>query len=355
MRASGQQPAARRAESSASKPSPTFRRVKPRRALGPVNDTNAAEAAIRKVGKASVSMVAGAALVGGMTFAAAEPAAAGQACKPSGSAKKITAGDRGKQIRAAECLLERAGFESARVNGKYTGTDRKATRGFQQSRGLKVTGNVNKRTWVALISQGSTPKLSKGDSGSSVVRLQLALSAAGKNVPDTGYYGDQTAARVRSIQNKYDWKATGVAGDGIWNYLQRGGTWSKPTPPEKDDPPASSDKGEAALAYAKKQLGDGYAYGADGPNAFDCSGLTLASYRSVGVNLPRTSSAQYNAGKHVDRSDLQKGDLVFFYSGRSHVAIYAGKGKVIHAPNSSSSVEYTKMSYMPYNGAVRPA
>lgn len=351
MRASGQQPAARRADISASKPVLGTKKVKPRRALGPVADE---QGAFRKVGRASASLVAGAALVGGMAFATAEPATAAQACKPSGSAKKITKGDRGKQVRAAECLLERGGFHSATVNGKYTKTDRKATKGFQRSRGLKASGNVNKKTWVALISQGHKPKLSKGDRGSSVVRLQLALSAEGKNVPATGYYGDQTAKRVRSIQKKNGWKRTGITGGGVWSYLQHGGTWSKPKPPAKKKPPASG-KGKAALAYAKKQVGDRYAYGATGPNAFDCSGLTLASYRSVGVKLPRTSQAQYKAGKKVSKSNLKKGDLVFFYSGRSHVAIYAGNGKIIHAANSSKPVEWSKMKYMPYNGAVRPA
>jgi cell wall-associated NlpC family hydrolase len=115
-----------------------------------------------------------------------------------------------------------------------------------------------------------------------------------------------------------------------------------------------SGRGARALAFARAQLGKPYARNASGPNAYDCSGLTMASWRAAGVSLPRTSQAQYGVGRYVARSDLQLGDLVFFYSGISHVALYAGNGQVIHAPHPGASVEYIKMSYMPYVGARRP-
>jgi peptidoglycan DL-endopeptidase CwlO len=115
-----------------------------------------------------------------------------------------------------------------------------------------------------------------------------------------------------------------------------------------------SGRGARALAYARAQLGKPYARNASGPGAYDCSGLTMASWRAAGVSLPRTSQSQYHVGRYVAKSDLQLGDLVFFYSGISHVALYAGNGQVIHAPHPGASVEYIKMSYMPYVGARRP-
>jgi cell wall-associated NlpC family hydrolase len=115
-----------------------------------------------------------------------------------------------------------------------------------------------------------------------------------------------------------------------------------------------SGRGARALSYARAQLGKPYARNASGPGAYDCSGLTMASWRAAGVSLPRTSQAQYSVGRYVAKSDLQLGDLVFFYSGVSHVALYAGNGQVIHAPHPGASVEYIKMSYMPYVGARRP-
>jgi cell wall-associated NlpC family hydrolase len=120
-------------------------------------------------------------------------------------------------------------------------------------------------------------------------------------------------------------------------------------------PVAAPSKGRAALAFAQRQLGKPYRFGAVGPSSFDCSGLTLAAWRSAGVSLPRTSQQQYRQGRRIAKSQLRPGDLVFFYSqSPSHVGIYVGNGMIIHAPRPGRSVEYTKMSYMPYAGAVRP-
>lgn len=114
-------------------------------------------------------------------------------------------------------------------------------------------------------------------------------------------------------------------------------------------------KGAKALAFAKRQLGDRYRYGGTGPNAWDCSGLTRGAWKHAGKKLPRTSQGQSRTGKKVAKSKLRKGDLVFFYSGKSHVGIYAGKGRVIHASRPGKPVGYIKMKYMPYAGARRPA
>jgi cell wall-associated NlpC family hydrolase len=118
---------------------------------------------------------------------------------------------------------------------------------------------------------------------------------------------------------------------------------------------AGSSKGQTALAWAKKQLGKPYRFGATGPNAYDCSGLTLGAWKAAGVSLNRTSQAQFRNGRAVSRSELQPGDLVFFYSGISHVALYAGNGMVIHAPHPGAGVRYAKLSTMPFAGARRPA
>jgi cell wall-associated NlpC family hydrolase len=80
----------------------------------------------------------------------------------------------------------------------------------------------------------------------------------------------------------------------------------------------------------------------------------MAAWKSVGVSLPRSSRAQAGVGRYVSQSDLQLGDLVFFYSPISHVSLYAGNGTVIHAPHPGKSVEYIKMRYMPYATARRP-
>ncbi|MFI8088111.1 NlpC/P60 family protein [Streptomyces sp. NPDC086080] len=108
-----------------------------------------------------------------------------------------------------------------------------------------------------------------------------------------------------------------------------------------------------AVAYAYEKIGSPYVWGATGPDAFDCSGLVQAAYRSAGVSLPRTTYAQIDAGRRVPRSELLPGDLVFFYSGISHVGIYVGDGRMIHAPNPSAPVRVAPLDEMPFAGATR--
>jgi peptidoglycan DL-endopeptidase CwlO len=122
------------------------------------------------------------------------------------------------------------------------------------------------------------------------------------------------------------------------------------TPPSV---PASGRAG-AAVSYAMAQVGDAYAYGATGPDAYDCSGLTMASWAQAGVALPHSSSAQYSSGPQVPASALQPGDLVFYYSPISHVGMYIGNGMIVHAANPSTGVQTTGLYSMPYSGAVRP-
>jgi cell wall-associated NlpC family hydrolase len=129
---------------------------------------------------------------------------------------------------------------------------------------------------------------------------------------------------------------------------------AKASPDSARSSATGSSKGTKALAYAKAQLGEPYARSGAGPSSWDCSGLTMMAWGSVGVNLPHSSRQQFNRGQPVAKSDLQLGDLVFFYSDINHVGLYAGNGQVIHAPRPGKSVEYIKMSYMPYAGARRP-
>lgn len=128
---------------------------------------------------------------------------------------------------------------------------------------------------------------------------------------------------------------------------------TQPTP--VSTPVSSSDKGRVALAFARAQLGEPYVFGATGPDRWDCSGLSQAAWRAAGVSIPRTTYTQFKIGKRIARADLQLGDLVFFYgSNPSHVGLYAGDGLIINAPRPGKTVSYSKISSMPYAGAVRP-
>ncbi|MFE5913710.1 NlpC/P60 family protein [Streptomyces wedmorensis] len=107
----------------------------------------------------------------------------------------------------------------------------------------------------------------------------------------------------------------------------------------------ASQRGAAALAAAATQLGKPYVSGAEGPNAYDCSGLTMWAYGQAGVDLTRTTYTQQNDGVKIGRSQLKPGDLVFF-NGLSHVALYAGNNTILHAPKPGAVVRYESMSYM---------
>ena len=102
------------------------------------------------------------------------------------------------------------------------------------------------------------------------------------------------------------------------------------------------------------QVGDAYVYGAMGENAFDCSGLTMRAWAQAGVSLPHSSGAQFGSGPRVSASDLQPGDLVFYYSPISHVGMYIGNGMIVHAANPGTGVAVSGLYSMPYVGAVRP-
>ena len=111
-----------------------------------------------------------------------------------------------------------------------------------------------------------------------------------------------------------------------------------------------------ALQFALKQIGDKYVFGADGMTYWDCSGLTMRAFQTAGVSLPHSSRAQYGYGKSIKRSDLKPGDLVFFGRPISHVGIYLGGGKMVHAPRSGSRVKVASASNLgrkPYIGARR--
>lgn len=102
---------------------------------------------------------------------------------------------------------------------------------------------------------------------------------------------------------------------------------------------AVSGRAGIALKYALKQIGDRYVFGAAGTVTWDCSGLTMRAYQAAGVSLPHSSAAQSRMGKKVSLNALKPGDLLFFGRPVSHVGIYLGGGKMVHAPRSGSRVK----------------
>ncbi|MET9451294.1 C40 family peptidase [Streptomyces cinerochromogenes] len=122
----------------------------------------------------------------------------------------------------------------------------------------------------------------------------------------------------------------------------------------KDVHGKASAQGEKAVKYATQQLGKPYVWGAEGPDSFDCSGLTSQAWASAGHPVPRTSQEQWRQLKHVDVKDMRPGDLVIYFDDASHVAMYIGDGAIIHAPRPGRTVTIAGAGSMPILGVVRP-
>jgi cell wall-associated NlpC family hydrolase len=118
---------------------------------------------------------------------------------------------------------------------------------------------------------------------------------------------------------------------------------------------ASSAAAQRAVQFALAQVGKPYVFGAAGPDAYDCSGLTMAAWQHGGVSLPHSAADQYNYGHHVTRDQLQPGDLIFFYQPIGHVTIYIGDGLMVSAPTEGEPVSVVPLNAFnsDYVGATR--
>ncbi|HEX4791533.1 MAG TPA: NlpC/P60 family protein [Actinospica sp.] len=113
-------------------------------------------------------------------------------------------------------------------------------------------------------------------------------------------------------------------------------------------------RAQKAVTAAYAELGKPYVWGAVGPGGFDCSGLMQHAWSEAGVSLPRTSQEQADAGPAVPLAEIRPGDLVIYFSGRTHVGMYVGDGLVIHAPRPGSQVQFAAVGAMPISKIVRP-
>ncbi|WP_405819854.1 NlpC/P60 family protein [Streptomyces sp. NBC_01390] len=113
-------------------------------------------------------------------------------------------------------------------------------------------------------------------------------------------------------------------------------------------------QGKKAVEFATAQIGKAYEWGAEGPDTFDCSGMTSAAWAAAGVPIPRTSQQQWAQLPHVDVKDMRPGDLIVYFDDASHIAMYIGDGKMVHAPRPGRTITIAGAGSMPILGVVRP-
>lgn len=131
---------------------------------------------------------------------------------------------------------------------------------------------------------------------------------------------------------------------------------AKPAPPPANVPdyPAPSARAATAISAAKSQLGKPYVFGTNGPDTYDCSGLTQWAWAKAGVSMSHYTVSQYNEFPHIPLNALQPGDLVFFKIDLGHMGMYIGGGMVIHAPQTGDVVKISPLSNFNVVGASRP-
>lgn len=224
---------------------------------------------------------------------------------------------------------------------------------------IKVEGDVNTNeigsTTLNIIAVDSSNNESKGSltvevKDISAPKINLSKSSVtlttGKSFNAKSYLESATDNKDGNVTSKVEISGsvdTDKAGKYSVKYTvtDAAGNTASETLSVKVESPVPSNAGAASSALSR--VGSRYVDGGSGPNAFDCSGLTQWAYRQNGISIPRTAAAQYSSMSKVSKSNLKAGDLVFFRgttggSGITHVGIYIGGGRFVHAGTSATGV-----------------
>ena len=265
----------------------------------------------------------------GVSLAAPVPAQAHH--RPAVPERILRGGSHGPLVRELQRLLKLP------VDGIFGPKTRHAVKHFQRRKHLLVDGQVGRQTWRALLRHHRSARhhhrrhrhervLQFGDSGRLVAHAQWLLQ-----IRATGVYDRATTQKVERFQRRHHLMADGQVGPHTLKALRR-------VSRHRDGRQSSrrSSPGVRALRVARRYAGVRYRWGGESPiQGFDCSGLVQFAFGRVGVHVPRVTYQQWHAGRHIRRSHLRKGDLVFFHR-LGHVGFYLGHGWFLNAPSAGS-------------------
>lgn len=286
---------------------------------------------------------------------------AAQTDKQSLQPDSLCIGMSGTDVEDIQKRLKDLGLFNEEVTGYFGPKTEAAILAFQDASGIKADGIVGRKTKEALQTAVKSESLVPGMKGDGVEKLQNRLKDLGYFDGDvTGLYGQITEKAVAYFQ-----RLNKLAEDGIAGRKTQSAVYAKDAKTEKEakrslkytdvsqQSAEGQEKCDELIEYAKQFLGKPYVLGAEGPNSFDCSGLTWYVYKHFGVTLPRHAREQGygNYGvKITSKSKLMKGDLVFFNSIRSdsdlcdHVGIYIGDNNIIQSPYTGSHVKISSIA-----------
>ncbi|MGN9843001.1 C40 family peptidase [Nonomuraea sp. H19] len=195
------------------------------------------------------------------------------------------------------------------------------------------------------------------EQGEEVNQLAKAMDAADRARADAKTRMDELQKIVSDLESKRD-KITKLVKNVESDLFRRAlGEAGRPgtRAVRVNLPIPGNGKAAQAARWALTQQLKPYVWGAEGPNSYDCSGLVMAAFQRVGISLPHYTGNQWTAGRHISKSELRPGDLVFFYNDLHHVGIYLGGGMMVHAPQTGDVVRVASIERRPFAGAVRIA
>jgi peptidoglycan DL-endopeptidase CwlO len=220
----------------------------------------------------------------------------------------------------------------------------RAAAAYVQGAGNTLAAVLNSEDPASAIDRVQVLELLASHDGDLLDRLALAGKAYDARKGDLAAAEREAAAEVARLDaKKAEVERAAARTRELLRQLKARSAASQPSSPspQPSPPPVSgggSGAGAVAVRYAMAQVGKPYCYGGAGPSCYDCSGLTMRAWAQAGVSLPHSSSAQYGVGRHVSASELQPGDLIFYYSPISHVSIYIGNGQRVSATHTGDYV-----------------